>query len=198
MGLENVVRGIVEDMGSKSVGEFARFLRDYPDIFPMFPTLLDPVPWARNIRLCTDILRNFSSKQRDKGHTSSAIFGAFINMYMNVGSQAIGALNLAERVETWDPEHQAKLREAGVRSSFELDDDAGHVFVALSAEKYPIGIMGRCDAVGDLFVSTVVNFSYEDFATALDNMQQSGIELVLGSEAKKLLDKMDKVKRTAP
>ena len=31
-------------------------------------------------------------------------------MYCHVGSQAIGALSLADRIEDWDPEHQAKLR----------------------------------------------------------------------------------------
>jgi hypothetical protein len=46
-----------------------------------------------------------------------------MNMYMYLGSQAVGALNLADRIEDWDPEHQAKLREVGLRSSFELDDE---------------------------------------------------------------------------
>ena len=39
-----------------------------------------------------------------------------MNMYMYLGSQAIGALNLARRIEDWDPEHQAKLRQVGLRS----------------------------------------------------------------------------------
>src|SRR5437016_5350401 len=58
--------------------------------------------------------------------------GAFMNMYLYLGSQAIGAVNLADRIENWDPEHQAKLRQVGLRSSFELDDEEGHVFIALS------------------------------------------------------------------
>jgi hypothetical protein len=41
-----------------------------------------------------------------------------MNMYMCVGSQAIGALNLAGQIEDWDPEHQAKLHQVGLRSSW--------------------------------------------------------------------------------
>jgi hypothetical protein len=40
MALESVLCGIVKDMGSpKGVGQFARFLRDHPDNFPMFSTV---------------------------------------------------------------------------------------------------------------------------------------------------------------
>jgi len=40
MALESVLRSIVKDMGSpKGIGEFARFLRDNPDKFPMFSTV---------------------------------------------------------------------------------------------------------------------------------------------------------------
>jgi hypothetical protein len=115
-----------------------------------------------------------------------------------MGCQAIGAINLADRIETWDPENQAKLREMGLRSSFELDDDEGHVFVAFSAEQYPTGVMGRLNAIGDLFVSSLISLPYQDFATAIDNMQRSGAELVLGRQAKELLDKMHQVEGIAP
>jgi hypothetical protein len=60
-----------------------------------------------------------------------------MNMYMWVGSQAVGALHLADRIEDWDPEQLAKLRQVGLRSSLELDDEEGRVFIALSAERYP-------------------------------------------------------------
>ena len=120
-----------------------------------------------------------------------------MNMYLLVGSQAIGAVDLADRIENWDPEHQAKLRQVGLRSSFELDDEEGHVFIALSAGYYPYGVMGRRNAVGDLFVSRVGALSYGDFATAVDNIKQSGAELILGSEAKELLCKMEQVKGVA-
>jgi hypothetical protein len=39
---------------------------------------------------------------------------------------------------------------------------------------------------------------YGDFTTAVDNMQQRGVELAMGSEAKELLYKMDQVKGIAP
>ena len=59
--------------------------------------------------------------------------------------------------------------------------------------------MGRRNAVGDLFVSRVVTLPQDDFATAVDNIKQSGrAELILGSEAKELLCKMDQVKGVAP
>jgi hypothetical protein len=135
---------------------------------------------------------------RDVGHALSAIFGTFMNKYMRVGSQAIGALNLAERIGDWDPEQQAKLRQVGLRSSFELDDEEGQVFIALSAERYPMGVMGRRNAIGDLFVSRVVVFPDGDFTTAVDKIKQSGIELIVGSEAKELLCKMEQVKGIAP
>jgi hypothetical protein len=53
--------------------------------------------------------------------------------------------------------------------------------------------MGRRNAVGDLFVSRVVALPYGDFAAAVDNIKQSGAELILGSEAKELLCKMEQV-----
>jgi len=199
MALESVLLGIVKDAGSpKGTEGFARFLRDYPDTFPMFSTVPDQVPAMPHFRTCKAILRRFSSEKREAGHTLSAIFGAFMNMYLYVGSQAIGAMELAARIENWDPEHQAKLRQVGLRSSFELDDEEGHVFIALSAGYYPNGVMGRRNAVGDLFVSEVVALPYGDFAAAVDNMKQSGAELILGSEAKELLCKMEQVKGVAP
>ena len=117
-----------------------------------------------------------------------------MSMYMCVGSQAIGALNLADRIEAWDPEHWAKLWQVGLRSSYELDDEEGHVFLALSADRYPVGVLGRRNAVGDLFVSTVVACPEGDFATAVDHARQRGVELILGSEAKELLCKLERVK----
>jgi hypothetical protein len=119
-------------------------------------------------------------------------------MYLYVAAQAIGALQLADRIENWDPEHQAKLRELGLRSSFELDDEEGHVFLALSPDRYPIGVIGRRNAVGDLFVSRTVAVPHDDFLTAVDKLKQTGAELILGSEAKELICKMEQVKGDAP
>jgi hypothetical protein len=194
MALESVLRSIVKEMESpKSLGQFARFLRDHPDKFPMFSMAPDQVPSTRHVCNCKAILRRFSCEKREAGHTPSAIFGAFMNMYLYVGSQAIGAVNLADRIENWDPEHQAKLREVGLRSSFELDDEEGHVFIALLAGYYPNGVMGRRNAVGDLFVSRVVALPYGDFAAAVDNIKQSGAALILGSESQELFCKMEQV-----
>ncbi|MGA8159119.1 MAG: hypothetical protein WB822_23525, partial [Rhodoplanes sp.] len=199
MALESVLRSIVTDMGSpKDIGAFARFLRDHPDIFPMFSTAPDQVPSTEHFRRCKATLRRFICEKREVGQTDSAIFGAFMNMYMYVGSQAIGALSLASRIEDWDPQYQAKLRQVGLRSSYELDDEEGHVFVALSADHYPIGVNGRRNAVGDLLVSGIVAFPEGDFATAVDNIKQNGVELILGPEAKELLRKMEQVKGVAP
>jgi hypothetical protein len=199
MALESVLRSIVRDMGSpKGIGEFVRFLRDHPDKFPMFATVPDRVPSTEHLRHCKAILRRFVCEKREAGHTPSAIFGAFMNMYMYVGSQAVGALVLADRIEHWDPEHQAKLRQVGLRSSFELDDEEGHVFVALSADRYPVGIMGRRNADGDLFVSTTFSCPRLDFATAVEDIKQAGFEVILGSAAKELLCKMEQALGVAP
>jgi hypothetical protein len=198
MALESVLCSIVKDMGSpKGLGQFARFLRDHPDRFPMFPTTPDQVPSTQHFRACKVTLRRFSCEKREAGHTPSAIFGAFMNMYMCVGSQAIGALDLAHRIKEWDPEQQAKLRQVGLRSTFELDDEEGRVFIALSADRYPIGVMGRRNADGDLFVSRIVVVPESDFATAVDKIRQRGAELILGSEATELLCKMEQVRRAA-
>jgi hypothetical protein len=116
---------------------------------------------------------------------------------MYIGSQAIGALDLADRIENWDPEHQAKLREVGLRSSYELDDEEGHVFLALCADRYPIGVMGRRNAAGELFVSRIVSLRQSNFATAVDEIKQAGFEVLLGYEAKELLCKMEQVKGVA-
>ena len=198
MALESVLRSIVKEMGSpKGLGQFARFLRDHPDKFPMFSTVPNQVPSTQHVRSCKESVRRFSCEKREAGHTLFAIFQAFMNMYMCVGSQAIGALSLADRIEDWDPEHQAKLQQVGLRSSFELDDEEGKVFVALSAERYPFGVMGRRNAVGDLFVSRVVAFPDSDFAIAVDKIEESGIELIVGSEAEELLCKMEQAKEVA-
>jgi len=106
-------------------------------------------------------------------------------------------VKLADRIENWDPEHRAKLRQVGLRSSFELDDEEGHVFFALADGYYPLAVMGRRNADGDLFVSNVFTFSC-DSATAVSKIKQGGAELVLGSEAKELLSKMEQVKGVAP
>jgi hypothetical protein len=199
LALENVLRSIMKEMGSpRHLGQFARFLRDHPDSFPMFSTEPDQVPSMQHVRSCKATLQRFNCEKREAGHTPLAIFGAFMNMYMWVGSQAIGALNLADRIEDLDPEQQAKLRQVGLRSSFELDDEEGRVFIALSADRYPMGVMGRRNAVGDLFVSRIVFFPHSDFATAADEIKQSGAELIVGSEAKELLCKMEQVKGVVP
>ena len=199
MALESVLRMIVKDMGSpKGIGEFARFLRDHPDKFPMFSTVPDGVPSMQQVRRCKATLYRFVSEKRQAGHTPSAIFGAVVNMYMFIGTQAIGAVNLADRIENWAPEHLAKLREVGLRSSFELDDEEGRVFLALSADRYPIGVMGRRNTSGDLFVSRIVVCPSTDFSSAVDEIKQSGVKLILGSEAKELLSKMEQVKGIAP
>jgi len=109
-----------------------------------------------------------------------------------------GALRLADLIEDWDPEHQTKLRQVGLRSSFELDDEEGHVFIALSADRYPICVMGRRNTSGDLFVSSMVVCPSTDFSSAVDEIKKRGVELILGSEAKELLSKMEQVKGIAP
>ena len=181
----------------KTSGHSLVFLRDHPDVFPMFATVRESVPSIERVRHWKAKLQRFICEKRELGHPPSAMFGAFMNLYLCVGSRAVGAVDLADRIENWDPEHQAKLRQVGLRSSFELDDEEGHVFIALSAGYYPNGVMGRRNAVGDLFVSRVGALSYGDFATAVDNIKQSGIELIVGSEAKELLCKMEQVKGVA-
>ena len=203
ISLETVLCSIVKDLGSpKGLGQFARFLRDHPDKFPMFATVPNQVPSTQDLPSYSlwrfSNLWRFSCERREAGHTSFAIFLAFMNMYMRVGSQAIGALGLADRIEEWDPEQQAKLRQVGLRSSFELDDEVGRVFIALSAERYPFGVMGRRNAVGDLFVSRIISFPGRDFATAIDDIKQSGAELIAGSEAQELLCNMEQAEEIAP
>jgi hypothetical protein len=199
MALDSVLRMIVKDVGSpEGIVEFARFLRDHPDKFPMFSTVPDGVPSMQHVRRCKATLDRFLSDKRQSGHTDSAIFGAFMNMYMFIGSQALGAVNLADRIENWAPEHLAKLREVGLRSSFELDDEEGHVFIAISSDHYPVGVVGRRNTSGDLFISRLVYLPQADFPTAVENIKQSGAELILESEAKDLLCKMQKVTEVGP
>jgi hypothetical protein len=131
MALESVVRSIVKEGSPRDIGGFARHLRDHSDRFPMFSIAPKPVPSGGHLlRRCKATLQHFIREKREAGRSDSAIFGAFMNMYMYLGSQAIGALNLADRIEAWDPEYQAKLRQVGLRSSYELDDEEGHHFIA--------------------------------------------------------------------
>jgi hypothetical protein len=142
LAVESILLSIVKDMGSPHglVGRFARFLRDHPDKFPMFSTVPDEFPSEQRGRSCFETLLRFTFEKRELGHTSFAMFLAFMNMYMRAGSRAIGALSLADRIEDWDPEQLAKLRQVGLRSIFESEGD-GHCFIALSADRYPIGVM---------------------------------------------------------
>src|SRR5262249_19398308 len=161
MALESVLLSIVKDMGiAKDFEGLARSLRDHPDKYPMFSTVLvpDKMPSTPHFCSCKATLRRFICEKREGGHTPAAIFGAFVNTYLHVCSQVIGALSLADRIENWDPAHQAKLRQVGLRSSFELDDEEGNVFIATSAGYYPIGVLGRRDSAGTLFLSTVTSF----------------------------------------
>jgi hypothetical protein len=50
----------------------------------------------------------------------------------------------------------------------------------------------------NLFVCRMVSFPDGDFATAADKIKQSGVELIVGSEAKELLGKMEQVKGVLP
>jgi hypothetical protein len=198
MALESVLLGIVKDMGSPTgfIREFARFIRDYPDQFSMFSAGPEQVPSMQHVRVCKTPLAQFNCEKREAGHSLSPIFGAFMNTYMDLGSQVMGALELADRIEAWDPEHQAKLRQAGLRSSFELDDDEGSVFIAITADRYPIGLMGRRNTDGDLFVSKLVNCPQADFVTAVEEIKEMGIGIILGPDAEELLRKMEQVTGT--
>src|SRR5262249_15926321 len=199
MALESILLSIVQDMGSpKGIGAFARFLRDHPDIFPMFATGRESVPAIERVRHWKAKLQRFICEKRELGHPPSAMFGAFMNLYLCVGSRAVGAVDLADRIENWNPEHQAKLRQVGLRSSFELDDEEGHVFVALSDGYYPLAVMGRRNAIGDLFVSRIISCPQGDFATAVDEIKLKGMEPILGKRAKELLCKMEQAKGVAP
>jgi hypothetical protein len=182
-------------MGSpSSIGQFAYFLKDHPDKFPMFRTVSNQVPSSHHVRSFKDTRRLFTGEKRHAGLTAFAIFDAFMRMYLSVGSQAIGALELADRINNWDPEQQAKLEQVGLHSSFNLDDEEGRVFVALSAERFPFGVMGRRNAGGELFVSRMFACSC-DFATAVDEIKRTGVELILGPEAIDLIRKMEQVQR---
>jgi hypothetical protein len=195
LALESVLRSIVQDLESPNrICEFARFLKDHPDKFPMFSTVWDSVPSIEHVRRCKATLQHFIEEKRKAGCTDSVLIGAFINRYMHLGSHLIGALKLAERIEAWDPEYWAKLRQVGLRSSYELDDEEGHCFVALSADRYPMGVMGRRNAVGDLFVCEVVACPQGDFATAVDKIKQEGFEVITGAEARELFCKLERVK----
>jgi hypothetical protein len=66
--LDGVVRSIVKDMGSPmNIGEFARFLRDHPDGFPMFSTMPDSVPSIEPLRRCQATLQRFICEKREGG-----------------------------------------------------------------------------------------------------------------------------------
>jgi hypothetical protein len=199
MALESELRSIAQYNGTpKGIRGAALFLKDHPDRFPMFPTVRDSVPSIEHVRRCRVSLQRFICEKRKAGTADSALIAAFINMYMHLGSQIIGALGLAERIEAWDPEHQAKLRQVGLRSSYELDDEEGHVFLAISADRYPVGVIGRRNTIGELFVSRVVVCPHDDFRSAVDDTKQKGFELILGAEAEELLCRFERVKGIAP
>jgi hypothetical protein len=188
LALESELRSIAQNNGTpKGIRGAALFLKDHPDKFPMFPTVCDSAPSIEQGRRCKVSLQRFICEKRNAGYADSTLIAAFINMYMHLGSQVIGALGLAARIEAWDPEHQAKLRKVGLRSSYELDYEEGNVFIAISADRYPIGVIGRRNVIGELFVSRIFVCPHDDFSSAIDDTKQKGIGLILGAEAEELL-----------
>src|SRR5262245_5964688 len=194
VALESALRRIVRNSASPiGIAGIARFLKDHPDKFPMFPTVRHSVPSMEHVHRCKATLQRFIDEKRKAGCTDSALIGAFINMVLRLGSQTIGALRLAVHIEAWDPERQAKLHQVGLRSFYELDDEEGRDFVALSADRFPLAVIGGRNAIGELFVSEIVGCPHDDFPTAVDDLKQQGFELILGSEAKELLCKLEQV-----
>jgi hypothetical protein len=51
----------------------------------------------------------------------------------------------------------------------------GDVFIALSADRYPIGVIGWRNTAGDLFVSSMFPSPHTDFTSAVDEIKQSGL-----------------------
>jgi len=181
MALESVLRSVVKDMGSpKGIGEFARFLRDNPDKFSMFSTVTHSVPSNEQLRRCKATLRRFVFEKRELAHTDTTIFGAF------------GALNLADDIENWDPEHQARLQQVGLRSSYELDDDEGRVFVAYAPPR-TLMVMGRRDPRnGDLCVS---RYTWKPPEIPWEHVESpdAPFERIIGPEAERLLDAVERL-----
>jgi hypothetical protein len=105
LAIETVLRSIVKEMGSPTrARKFVSVLREYPDKFPMFATEPFRVSSAHHADVYTALLRDFSSEQRERGHRLRAIFRAFMHVYMFMGSQVIGGLNLADRIGKWSRE----------------------------------------------------------------------------------------------
>jgi hypothetical protein len=201
MALENALLGIVKDMGSpKGLGSFAHVLRDNPDKFPMFPTIEKQRPSMESVRSCHDTVQCFVSEKRDV--EPGVIFNAFLSPYAFLGAHIIGALELAGRIEDWAPEQQEKVRQAGLRSIYELPGESDHEewsdFFALWAERYPLVIFGVRDIAGDVFVSgprAMLICPEPDYLTAIERIKQDGAsELILGPEAEGLFAKMDALK----
>ena len=72
MAMESVLRTIVTDMGlRKGIADFARFLKDHPDKFPMFPTVPDEPLSEQECRRCKSILQRFNCENRKIGHPPS-------------------------------------------------------------------------------------------------------------------------------
>jgi adenosine/AMP kinase len=74
----------------------------------------------------------------------------------------------------------------------------GHVFIALSPDRYPIGVLGRRNALGELFVSRIVICPHDDFRAAVDEAKQKGIGPILGAEAEELFCRLERAKGIAP
>jgi hypothetical protein len=55
-------------------------------------------------------------------------------------------------------------------------------------------VMGRRNAIGELFVSAIDNCRLDDFATAVQTFRQKGIEVITGAEARELICKVERVK----
>ena len=72
----------------------------------------------------------------------------------------------------------------------------GQARPALAADRYPLGLMGRRNTDGDLFVSRLVNCPQADFATAVEEIKKLGMGPILGSDAEELLCKMEQVTGT--
>jgi hypothetical protein len=197
--LTSVLRSIAREMGSPTGGRNSCLVTERRDMVLRFPA---------EERYYKAAFQRFSSEQRDLGHSLSAIFRAFKHMYTYTGRHFIEAANFEIRSFKWSqyqvpwssPEYRAKLREVGLRSADESDDEAGerNVFIALSPDHYPMGVVGWWNAADELFISRILQFPHSDSATAVSDIQEKkwGVELILGSEANDLLRKIEQVEGT--
>jgi hypothetical protein len=108
-----IVIGALEDLNSDiaiKMKGVAQTLRDYPDRYPMFASVLYMQPSEQQRERYESALDKLLNEMLGQGHSKLAIFDAVLNVFIRLGVIALGGLRLAYSLDKLaDPKERKKM-----------------------------------------------------------------------------------------